>query len=127
MEHIDKLNFEGGFQKVNSSGLITDDKRTKLCKCIPFRTAFIILTGLSIVSLLTMVVDMLVNDSIGNIGILELIPIGIQLPAAVLFALNIKEETRQTRKSLITACYLNALAFLVAFIIHIWKFISDVN
>ena len=129
MDHIESFNFEGGFSKVNNkSGLLTaEDKSSKLCRCIPFRVAIMILTGISVLSFIGLLVNIFVNESLGAAGILDLLPAAVLIPGTVLFGMFLKEETPKTAGNLTKACYLNALAFVTYFVIHIWKYIVAVN
>ena len=124
MNHIQSLNFEGGgFQKIKDSGLATQAaKGEKILKFIPFKTYFIILTAISTLGLIGSIVDIF-----KGIGVLALPFLALQIPATALFGLYLKDESAKTRANLTTACCLNAVAVLVAFVMHVIKYISEME
>ena len=79
------------------------------------------LAGLTIVFLLGSIVDAFVS----NVGIFSLLFIAPLIPSAALCGLFLKDNTPESRKKLSTAFCLNALACIIAFVVHAVKFLKS--
>ena len=124
MNHIESLNFEGGgFTKMKDSGLMTNGpKGSKILKVIPFKTYFQIITAISVLGIIGSIIDIF-----QGIGILALPYLALQIPATALFGMYLKEDSAKSRGNLSVACCLNALCVLIAFVMHVIKYITQME